>query len=380
MENHKNDLEDVYTDVISKHEPDYRYVTGSLRQEAIASDLQQLAERIADSRSLQLRLTHEVAACTKEIDQAKAATRLSVTCHPGACALLKLQAMVDCALARQGIESIDSSTSAKDEMHINEAFKRGIEPTRAGWVDLYTAQFLWASYLSSRHRVGLKTYIPNVDVPEIQADDWQALPKAFMREMRRMAKRAALAACHVCDVCGSGTAEVTGLPSRCIAHQNSPQKLAEIDSLELVRRRDPLTEIVKLADRYLDGLFFGDPESVASLLENSGALFTAARVRHECLLESSQWALHVAHPLLIADRSSHALPRFTSGQIRKALEGQNAAQQLLGSKSLKAAARTWARHGQINEHMQGVACEALAKADALAAEMAIEEMLREVHK
>jgi hypothetical protein len=266
------------------------------------------------------------------------------------------------------------------KMHINEALNRGIEPTRAGWVDLYTAQFFWASYLSSRHRVRLKTYIPNVDVPEIQADGWQALPTAVVREMRRMAERAALAACHVCDVCGAATSEVAELPSRCIAHKNSPQKLAEIDTLELVRRSDPLTEIVKLADRYLDGLFFGDPESVASLIENSGALFTAARVRHECLLESSQWALHVAHPLLIADRSNRPLPRFTSGQIAKALEGKNAAQQLLGSKSLMAAARTWARHGQINAHLQGLACEALGKADALAAEMAIEEMLREVHK
>jgi hypothetical protein len=116
MENQPNDLaNNVTADVIANPEPAYRDVTGSLRQEVITSDLQELAERIADSRSLQLRLTHEVAACTKEIDQAKAATRLSVTCQPGAGALLKLQAMVDCALASRAIESIDSSTSAKDE-------------------------------------------------------------------------------------------------------------------------------------------------------------------------------------------------------------------------------------------------------------------------
>ena len=262
-------------------------------------------------------------------------------------------------------------------MTLHESFKSGIAPTKVGWIDLYNAQLLWVSHMSKQHRVRLTAYIPDVNVPAVQVDSRAALPKALLRDMDRMAQRARLAACHVCDVCGVATPEVTELPARCTAHRNSQPLLDEIDTHELARKSDPLAEIVTLSERYLDGLFLGDPESVASLLESSGASYAAARVRHECLFESSQFALHVAHPLLIAERSNTILPRYTSGQIAKALEGQGADLQLLASHSLRAAAQTWARFGHLNAHLQGLASHSLARAAALAARRAIDGMLAE---
>ena len=263
-------------------------------------------------------------------------------------------------------------------MTVPESLEAEFCPTKTGWIDLYTAQLLWVSHMSNRHRIRLKAFIPDANVPAVQIEGRATLPKALVREIDRLVHRAGLAACHVCDVCGVATSEVTVLPARCTAHKKSPQLLDEIDTIELARKPDPLAEIVTLSEKYLDGLFLGGSACVASLLESSGALYAAARVRHECLFESSQFALHVAHPLLIAERSHTILPRYTSGQIAKALEANYADQQLLGSQSLRAAAQTWARYGHLNAHLQGLATHGLAKAAALAARRASDGVLAEV--
>lgn len=105
MEKQANDLaNNVTADVIANLEPESHHVTESLRHHAMAGDLQSLAERIASSRELQVRLAHEVASCREKIFRTQAATRLSVTCNPGAEELLRLQAMVDAELARRAIE------------------------------------------------------------------------------------------------------------------------------------------------------------------------------------------------------------------------------------------------------------------------------------
>lgn len=105
MKNHENDLANNATaDVIANLELESHHVTESLRHRAMAGDLQSLAERIASSRELQVRLGHEVASCMKEIFRAQAATGLSVTCNPGATTLIQLQAAVDAELARRAIE------------------------------------------------------------------------------------------------------------------------------------------------------------------------------------------------------------------------------------------------------------------------------------
>ena len=260
-------------------------------------------------------------------------------------------------------------------MTMHESFKSGITPTKVGWIDLYTAQVLWVSHISDQHRVRITAYIPDVNVPAVQVDDLAALPKTLVRKIDRMSQRACLAAFHVCEVCGVATPEVTELQSRCTAHRNSQPMLDEIDTHELARKPDPLAESVRLSEKYFDGLFIGYPESVASLLESSGALYAAATVRHECRFESSQWALHVAHPLLIAEHNNTNLPRFNCGQIAKALESKTADQQLLGSQSLRAATQSWARFGHLNAHLQGLATQGLARTAALAASRAIDGVL-----
>ena len=260
-------------------------------------------------------------------------------------------------------------------MTVPESLEAEFCPTKTGWIDLSTAQLLWVSHISNRHRIRLKAFIPDANVPAVQIEGRATLPKALVREIDRMAQRAGLAACHVCDVCGVATPEVTVLPARCTAHKSSPQMLDEIATRELARKPDPLAEIVTLSDRYLDGMFLGDPACVASLLESSGTLYAAARVRHECLFESSQWALHVAHPLLIAEHNNTNLPRFNCGQIAKALESKTADQQLLGSQSLRAATQSWARFGHLNAHLQGLATQGLARTAALAASRAIDGVL-----
>ncbi len=105
MENQKNELANsVCTGVIANPEHEFHYVTGSLRRYATSMHLPTLAEHIASSRTLQVHLGHEVAACKKDLLRVQAATWLSVTCNPGAAALLKLQAMVDAELARRAID------------------------------------------------------------------------------------------------------------------------------------------------------------------------------------------------------------------------------------------------------------------------------------
>jgi hypothetical protein len=105
MKNHENDLaNNVTADAIANLEPESHHVTESLRHRAMVDDLQSLAERIASSRNLQVRLAHEVASCREKIFRTQTATRLSVTCSPGAGDLLRLQAMVDVELARRAIE------------------------------------------------------------------------------------------------------------------------------------------------------------------------------------------------------------------------------------------------------------------------------------
>ena len=105
MENHENDLaNDTFKCIIANLEPASHHVAERLRHRAMAGDLQSLAERIASSRELQVRLAHEVASSKEVRLRTKVATRLSVTCNPGATTLIQLQTAVDAELARRAIE------------------------------------------------------------------------------------------------------------------------------------------------------------------------------------------------------------------------------------------------------------------------------------
>ena len=88
--------------------------TTTMRHRAMDGDLCDLPERIACSQELQMRLAHEIDACTEVMLRTRIATRMSVTCNPGPTALIQLQAAVDAELARRAIESVCLEFSTAD--------------------------------------------------------------------------------------------------------------------------------------------------------------------------------------------------------------------------------------------------------------------------
>lgn len=265
--------------------------------------------------------------------------------------------------------------------------------TRTGWVDLYTAQVLWAKVLSLSHGCAIRIAPASSDSPKTMLCDGQRIPSEMAQAMVDVAARAELVGRCTCDICGMpSTQPASGThPARCNEHLIIPPSTSVVDTHEIMSSSDPKAELERMAVSCVDLALIGPMEYVQDLLDGNHDLYTACCTRHELIAIKDPWAPWVAHAVALSDlrspRRARERLRYLDGRVGRSsnklwnLEGllgecwypSEASDLLLKHRMLLAAARTCLRYD--NEVLGPKLPQILAMVDTELARRAIDALV-----
>ena len=265
--------------------------------------------------------------------------------------------------------------------------------TRTGWLDLYTAQVLWATVVSKSSGFSIQLAPANTDSPCIRPAEGVKIPTALAGALKDISNRAALVSRCTCDVCGkpSSAAFSDSDPVRCQAHQSATPSVSQVNTDEIMTSENPVVEVESMAvANCVDLVLLGPVEYVKDILVTNHDLYVASCTRHELMKCNDPWAPWVAHAVALTDLESpqraHSRLRYYSGRMGtsnklwnlEAFLGEcwyvsEAVDFLLKHSMLLAASRTCMRYG--TRVLDPRLPEILAQADAELARRAIAEVV-----
>jgi hypothetical protein len=191
--------------------------------------------------------------------------------------------------------------------------------TRTGWIDLYTAQVLWAKILSRSNACPISiapasqhsARMTFLEVPH-------KLPSKLGEELTRLADRAGLVASCTCDFCGKPA--LPGSP-RCSEHLTAAQCFEPVDADEILAdTSDPMVWLERMSEISVDVMIMGPTDYVLDMMDRDDRLYAAICTRNELADMDDPWGDRAAQLVMQADRRhtrrARSRLRYADGRTR----------------------------------------------------------------